>query len=450
MKQSYAILGHLVEAMRYLPITTAYIGTLRALISCRQDAGTIVYAANRTLAKRADGVDERTLTRHLSLLCKIGFLSRKSSANGKRYVKTRPQGAKEAFGIDLSPFLERATEFALLARRAKEEDCLVAQMKDCLSELRFALAEHDLAPALVRKLELQRRRKADLPAMRRLEDEARSVLAEACIGVSIASPADLPKFGAEDLTVNDSQNVGHNETPLYRESSGRALGKPSEPDDEDFESGLKKGMAIADPVRLKPEVEQPELSKEDLCKYADDILAGFRAKLAGQKASKDPESVSDAARAREMRQEAPMTEVNEQADERTDQGIAFACPRPPMSVPARNRTRASRSRNVDDCQSAAPSIAQILDACPTARSLENDRPSTWGELIAYAWRIGGWLGLTADLMAEACASLGREGSALALLGICERQATLRQPAAYLRSVMRRPGFRPESLLGFGC
>lgn len=448
-KQNWAILGHLVEAKRYLPLKTAEVSTLRALLSCRQDAGTIVYAGNRTLAKRADGVDERTLTRHLSRLCKMGFLSRKSSANGKRYVKTRPQGAKEAFGVDLAPLFERATEFALLARRAKEEDLLIAQLRDCLSQLRFTLADHDLAPALVRKLGLQRRRKADLAAMRYLEAEARAVLAEACIEVSIASPGDLPKSGAEDLTVNDRQYVGHNETPLYRESSGRALGGQSDKSDEDFESGLKIGASQAEPQGSKVEPQQPSLSKEDLCRYADDILAGFRAKLAGQSASRTEEPATTALATGKGKTEAPMEDMQTPGSVDGSAGCPSPALNTPGGSPAHDLVAAARSGASRKRQACSPSIAQILDACPTARTLESETPSTWSELITYAWRIGGWLGLTAELMAEACAAMGRQGLALALLGLCERQATLRQPAAYLRSIMRRPGFRPESLLGFG-
>jgi len=441
-KPQWKVLGDLVTGMRYLPINAGAVATLRALLSCRMDSGTIVYAGNRSLAKRADGMQERTLTRHLSHLCKTGFLVRKNSPNGKRFAKKRTQGKVEVFGIDLAPLFERATELAILARRAEEEDRLIAHMRDTLSELRYLLQENDLAPDLVEDLSLQRRRKANLPVMRSLEVKARSLLEDAGISILCTTPEEIPVTYADDLSVNDSQNVCHIQTHPHRESQPRALHET--PSCTSARPYFELGLMKEERPRLS---EQSMASREDVCRYADDVLAGFRAKLAGnfpvQSAGASEASAGEIAAKGAVRpaiSEAPAEHAPIAVEQDQDKG----------GDRDKSVFRRSQSRRVTGKAPASRadlSVDAILAACPTACSLETNHPRSWSELVAFAWRIGGWLGFPAELMAEACASLGREGLAVTLLGLCERHEKLRQPAAYLRSVMRRPEFQPATLLG---
>lgn len=440
----WKILGDLVTGMRYLPINAGAIATLRALLSCRADAGTVVYAGNRCLAKRADGIDERTLTRHLSHLCQIGFLARKCSPNGKRFAKKRGQGQVEIFGIDLAPFFERATELALLARRAEEEDRLVDHLRDTLSELRYLLQTNGLAPDLVEELALQRRRKPNLPVMRSLELKARALLEEAKVTVTCTSPGDLPVARAADLSANDSQNVCHIQNHPHRESQPRALHEAASPVQHvksfELDFGREETAARYEPARE---------SHEEVCRYADEVLAGFRAKLAGN--IPVSENVVTAEAEKERRTEGvPIAFPEGDAETETNSETTQTAKQPEGNAPTSRKWLARREGHEADAGSIPLSVDAILAACPTARSLEPDHPSSWSELVQFAWKIGGWLGFHRDLMSEACTSLGQQGLAVTLLGLCERQDKLRQPAAYLRSVMRRPGFRPESLLGLAA
>lgn len=78
----------------------------------------VVFASNAALCERANGMEERVLRRHVSRLCEAGLLRRKDSATGKRFPLKADGLIRDAFGLDLTPLLERHPE---LTRRAEEE-----------------------------------------------------------------------------------------------------------------------------------------------------------------------------------------------------------------------------------------------------------------------------------------------------------------------------------------
>ena len=78
----------------------------------------VVFASNAALAERANGMEERVLRRHIARLCEAGLLRRKDSATGKRFPLKAEGVIRDAFGLDLTPLLERHPE---LTRRAAEE-----------------------------------------------------------------------------------------------------------------------------------------------------------------------------------------------------------------------------------------------------------------------------------------------------------------------------------------
>ena len=111
------------------------LGALLSFLPCRDpETGTerpispgmilVVFAGNAALCDRAHGMDERVLRRHLSRLSEVGLIRRKQSATGKRFPLKRAGVIRDAFGIDLSPLLERhleLTEQAQETRRRVEE-----------------------------------------------------------------------------------------------------------------------------------------------------------------------------------------------------------------------------------------------------------------------------------------------------------------------------------------
>ncbi len=104
------------------------LGVLNALLTfyprneLNPEESLVVFPSNATLAARAHGMPESTLRRHLGHLVRAGFLVRRDSPNGKRYVRrARESGLARAFGFDLTPLLERAGEIAEAAERVETE-----------------------------------------------------------------------------------------------------------------------------------------------------------------------------------------------------------------------------------------------------------------------------------------------------------------------------------------
>jgi replication initiation protein RepC len=74
----------------------------------------VVFPSNRELSRRAHGMAEKTIRRHLSCLVEAGLIIRRDSPNGKRYARKAADGEEgfsQAFGFDLTPLVARAAEF---------------------------------------------------------------------------------------------------------------------------------------------------------------------------------------------------------------------------------------------------------------------------------------------------------------------------------------------------
>jgi len=151
----------LIEARSRIGVSAQALATLRALISFLKDGqGMVVYASNRTISARAEGISERTIRRHIAALTNAGLLGRQDSANRKRYRIDHPDGYAEAFGLDLSPIVARAGEIEEMAEEVARERKLVSYWRKKLSALIYradCTAAHtellgEMRPALRRKL----------------------------------------------------------------------------------------------------------------------------------------------------------------------------------------------------------------------------------------------------------------------------------------------------------
>ena len=100
--------------LSFLPCRDRRSGEERPIAS---DLVLVIFASNAALCERANGMEERVLRRHVSRLCEAGLLRRKDSATGKRFPLKADGLIRDAFGLDLTPLLERHPE---LTRRAEE------------------------------------------------------------------------------------------------------------------------------------------------------------------------------------------------------------------------------------------------------------------------------------------------------------------------------------------
>ena len=147
VQQLWRLLDALALCRGRYDLTTNSLSVLRALISfLPKDAvcehgPIVVWPSNQTLAERADGMDERTLRRHLAKLCQAGLIERKSSSNGKRFALRVRKTVVAAFGFNIQPLLDNAAEIRHAAEEARAlEDQILATRKLILNLL-FTLRE---------------------------------------------------------------------------------------------------------------------------------------------------------------------------------------------------------------------------------------------------------------------------------------------------------------------
>jgi replication initiation protein RepC len=116
------------------------LGALLSFLPCKDretgaerpigpDMVVVVFASNAVLCDRANGMDERVLRRHLARLSDAGLIRRKQSATGKRFPLKRDGVIRDAFGIDLTPLLERHPELISMSEetRIRKEELRAAR-----------------------------------------------------------------------------------------------------------------------------------------------------------------------------------------------------------------------------------------------------------------------------------------------------------------------------------
>lgn len=138
----------LCEARIRLGVTDRALALLNALLTfypkseLLAEHGLVVFPSNAQLSVRAHGMAEQTIRRHLAVLVDAGLISRKDSANGKRYARRDGEGViDDAFGFSLAPLLARADEIAMLAADAVAERLAFRRLKERLTICRRDVAK---------------------------------------------------------------------------------------------------------------------------------------------------------------------------------------------------------------------------------------------------------------------------------------------------------------------
>lgn len=151
----------------------------------------IVFASNRVLTARCDGIDERTLRRRIEHLAARGLLTRRSSPNGKRYrVRDDRAEVQLTYGIDITPLFAIRDHLQALAEQCRRDELRRKALRAVIRDVLHHKAGL-LPPALADLAQKSLRRVLTSDALQALVD----ALAIAC------EPA--------DLTVSDSQNDRH-------------------------------------------------------------------------------------------------------------------------------------------------------------------------------------------------------------------------------------------------
>ncbi len=180
------------------------VAVLRGLLSFvpqSADPSTlVVFASNRALIERCDGIDERTLRRRLTHLNANGLLARKSSPNGKRYrVQDEHTEARLTYGIDLAPLFAIRDHLIALAEECSQEEIRCKALRSVIGDILYHQAA-DIQPAVREIAYRSLRRSLSSDQLADLIQELQGELSRASAETSSVT---------NGLTVSDRQNDRH-------------------------------------------------------------------------------------------------------------------------------------------------------------------------------------------------------------------------------------------------
>ena len=134
----WPILRDLIEARSTFGLRRPVLATLRALISFLEE-GSTVFASNRSISSRAEGISESALRRHIRALVDMGFVTRRDSSNGKRY-RIEAEGQEDlVFGFDLAPLIAAASRISEAAEHCRQENRIIRHLRRKLGQMIFIL-----------------------------------------------------------------------------------------------------------------------------------------------------------------------------------------------------------------------------------------------------------------------------------------------------------------------
>ena len=184
------------------------IAVLRGLLSllpsqARPDQ-MVVFASNRVLIDRCDGIDERTLRRRIAHLQACGMLTRRTSPNGKRYqIRNEHHDTLLTYGIDLAPLFHIQDHLEALAVDCRHEAVRIKVLRAMISDVLFNTPPHQTTDV---QTEAQRALRRVLDA-----DQLQQILSQ----LKEVAPIDIPQLTnisslpTTHLSVSDGQNDRH-------------------------------------------------------------------------------------------------------------------------------------------------------------------------------------------------------------------------------------------------
>ena len=262
---------HLLDLVRTcrhrLALRDRDIAVLRGLFSLMPAAAEahqrIVFASNRVLIDRCDGIDERTLRRRLLHLQDKGLLTRNLSPNGKRYqIRDESDAARLTYGLDLSPLFLIQSHLEALAEDCRRETQRIAVLRALLRDALYH-APSSTPQALRDEARLALRRTLASPRIEEILHHLRS------------SFASNPVAAAQELTASDSQNDRHIQSSntdsadsegLEAAKSPVAITTPAKPGTEDQDLTVTECLELA-PAALAMAAEVPRTWR-DIIKLA--------------------------------------------------------------------------------------------------------------------------------------------------------------------------------------
>jgi replication initiation protein RepC len=223
----WASLNAVQSAMKALGLRDRDITVLRGLLTFiipdKWSEKLMVYASNASLQARCDGIDERTLRRHLARLCEVGLIIRHQSPNRKRYIVRGVHGqCVLSYGFDLGPLRDNLAQIHMIAEEQRASDLQVKVLKALLRDRLYKLAQCGSRPETAEDsigfLQKLLRRKVDVEALEAAIEAVENQLPNEAEAVEISTHS-------SQMSDSDGQNVRHIQSSKkeYIEESSCAL-----------------------------------------------------------------------------------------------------------------------------------------------------------------------------------------------------------------------------------
>jgi len=166
----WAVFRDLRDARSAYGLKARHLTTLAALLTFlpEGDEEMIVFASNRTILERLNGLCERTFQRHVGELCEAGLVRRNDSSNGKRFRMRRSAEMALSYGFDLSPLIEQASPIAEAAQAQRHRAAHVAMLRQQILKRLANRDEIALSPSREAELRLFLRRDQSVEALNEL------------------------------------------------------------------------------------------------------------------------------------------------------------------------------------------------------------------------------------------------------------------------------------------
>ncbi len=213
------LLSALTQAAENFGLSHRTLGVLKALMTFHpgreispEPHQAIVFAANRTLSDRLNGMPESTLRRHLAQLVKLGVVDRRASANNKRFARKVGQRIALAFGFDLSPLARAAQQIMDAAVERQTQMQEIAVLRQSLITMRQSVIDETGPNETTEMARLLLRRKASLADFQ----NALNALA-----VQL-EPKPAP-VETDEMSSNGSQNERHIQVDLDSNSDSESV-----------------------------------------------------------------------------------------------------------------------------------------------------------------------------------------------------------------------------------
>ena len=228
------------------------IAVLRGLLSfvpaSAEPARLTVFASNRALIDRCDGMDERTLRRRIVHLQAKGLLIRRLSPNGKRYqIRDEHAETRLTYGIDLAPLFGIQDHLEALADQQRKEEVRVKSLRAMIRHVLYQQVSSS-ETHVIEQARLALRRNLDSDHLQAIFDS---------LAVGLDKTSEDSAACSSNLTASDRQNDRHIQSSEKESCESESMEKCPAPQSDHaaaWPTGqvIEKDLSVGECLELAP------------------------------------------------------------------------------------------------------------------------------------------------------------------------------------------------------